>query len=255
MDTKTITKPNGASACSIAARLAMIGKQDGSYPMDAGDFGRCEAFLTKHPELRDNLHLMADVNAYWQMLVPVWDVIRAAPEDQRTALIRLVIEPLHKVDPTYIKSRGCGGIRFGAVKFKLTDETATQAATTATMTINTADGPQTLPFDKEVLLQAIKDQLKGKPKMKHDPDFAKAADHAYAVTADELRQFIERFEQLALEKAEIADQQKEVMAEAKGRGYDTRVIRKIIALRKRKADDIAEEEAVMDLYKSALGMS
>lgn len=77
----------------------------------------------------------------------------------------------------------------------------------------------------------------------------------YNVTADELRQFIERFEQLEAEKADIAETQKEVMTEAKGRGYDTAVLRKIIALRKRKPDDIAEEEAVMELYMSALGMA
>lgn len=77
----------------------------------------------------------------------------------------------------------------------------------------------------------------------------------YAVTADELRQFVERFEQLEAEKKEVAEQQKDLMAEAKGRGYDTRVLRKVIALRKRKPDDIAEEEAVLELYKTALGMS
>jgi uncharacterized protein (UPF0335 family) len=77
---------------------------------------------------------------------------------------------------------------------------------------------------------------------------------SYSVTADELRQFIERIEQLDAEKRDLAEQQKEVMAEAKGRGYDTKVIRKVIALRKRKADDIAEEEAILDMYKSALGM-
>ena len=76
----------------------------------------------------------------------------------------------------------------------------------------------------------------------------------YSVTADELRQFIERFEQLESEKADVAEQQKEVMAEAKGRGYDTRVMRKVIALRKRKPDEIAEEEAIMEMYKAALGM-
>ncbi len=77
---------------------------------------------------------------------------------------------------------------------------------------------------------------------------------SYRVTADELRQFVERFERLEAEKQDIADQQKEVMAEAKGRGYDTRVIRKVIALRKRDKDDIAEEEAVLEMYKEALGM-
>lgn len=79
-------------------------------------------------------------------------------------------------------------------------------------------------------------------------------DTSYRVTADELRQFIERFERLEAEKKDIADQQKEVMAEAKGRGYDTRVMRKVIALRKRDKEDLAEEEAVLDLYKEALGM-
>ena len=77
----------------------------------------------------------------------------------------------------------------------------------------------------------------------------------YTVTADELRQFIERMEQLDAEKADVAEQQKELMAEAKGRGYDTKILRKVIALRKRKPDDIAEEEAILELYKTALGMT
>ena len=79
-------------------------------------------------------------------------------------------------------------------------------------------------------------------------------DQTYRVTADELRQFIERFERLEAEKRDIADQQKEVMAEAKSRGYDTRVLRKVIALRRRDAEDLAEEEAVLSLYKEALGV-
>ncbi|WP_435310862.1 DUF2312 domain-containing protein [Primorskyibacter sedentarius] len=79
-------------------------------------------------------------------------------------------------------------------------------------------------------------------------------DTTYRVTADELRQFIERIERLDAEKKDIAEQQKEVMAEAKGRGYDTKVIRKVVALRKREPDDIAEEEAVLEMYKQALGM-
>jgi uncharacterized protein (UPF0335 family) len=80
-------------------------------------------------------------------------------------------------------------------------------------------------------------------------------DQAFAVTADELRQFIERAEQLEAEKRDIAEQVKEVFQEAKARGYDTKVLRKIIALRKRKPDELAEEEAVLDMYKAALGMS
>jgi uncharacterized protein (UPF0335 family) len=75
------------------------------------------------------------------------------------------------------------------------------------------------------------------------------------VTAAELRSFIERWEQLDAEKRDIADQQKEVMAEAKGRGYSTPIMREIIRLRKLRPDDRAEREAVLDLYLSALGMA
>ncbi|WP_438955644.1 DUF2312 domain-containing protein [Cognatiyoonia sp.] len=75
-----------------------------------------------------------------------------------------------------------------------------------------------------------------------------------SVAAQELRQFVERIERLDAEKKDIADAQKEVMAEAKGRGYDTKVLRKLIALRKRDINDLAEEEAVLDMYKAALGM-
>jgi uncharacterized protein (UPF0335 family) len=79
-------------------------------------------------------------------------------------------------------------------------------------------------------------------------------DTTTTVAGQELRQFIERFERLDAEKKDIADAQKEVMAEAKGRGYDTKVLRKIISIRKMDANDLAEEEAVLDMYKTALGM-
>lgn len=77
----------------------------------------------------------------------------------------------------------------------------------------------------------------------------------YAVAADELRQFIERLEHLADEKRKIADQTKEVMAEAKGRGYDTKAIRAILTLRRMRPDDRAEQEAVIEIYANALGMN
>jgi len=78
---------------------------------------------------------------------------------------------------------------------------------------------------------------------------------SYRVTAEELRQFVERFERLEIEKKDISDQQKEVMAEAKSRGYDTRIMRKIVSLRKRDLEEVAEEEAVLSMYKTALGMN
>ncbi|MGJ8545094.1 MAG: DUF2312 domain-containing protein [Sulfitobacter sp.] len=91
--------------------------------------------------------------------------------------------------------------------------------------------------------------------MSTNPDVIQSGgEQSYRVTADELRQFIERMERLEAEKKDLAEQQKEIMAEAKSRGYDTKVLRKIIALRKRDKDDIAEEEAVLEMYKEALGM-
>jgi uncharacterized protein (UPF0335 family) len=72
-------------------------------------------------------------------------------------------------------------------------------------------------------------------------------------TGNELRQFIERYERLAAEKQAIAGDQKEVMSEAKGRGYDVKVLRQIIARRKRDRDDLAEEQAILELYETAMG--
>lgn len=77
---------------------------------------------------------------------------------------------------------------------------------------------------------------------------------SYRGTAGGLREFVERIERLEAEKKDIAEQQKEVMAEAKARGYDTKVMRKVIALRKRDKDDVAEEQAVLEMYLEALGM-
>ena len=78
---------------------------------------------------------------------------------------------------------------------------------------------------------------------------------SYRVAGEDLRQFVERFERLEIEKKDISDQQKEVMAEAKSRGYDTRIMRKIVSLRKRDLEDVAEEEAILSMYKTALGMN
>ena len=78
---------------------------------------------------------------------------------------------------------------------------------------------------------------------------------SYKVTAGELRQFVERYERLEAERRDLADQMKEVMAEARARGYEVKVLKKLIALRKRDSAEVSEEEAILDLYKSALGMA
>jgi uncharacterized protein (UPF0335 family) len=81
-----------------------------------------------------------------------------------------------------------------------------------------------------------------------------APSEQYRVTAGELRQFVERYERLESERRDIAEQMKDVMAEAKARGYDVKVLKKLIALRKRDSSEVSEEEAILDLYKQALGM-
>jgi uncharacterized protein (UPF0335 family) len=73
-----------------------------------------------------------------------------------------------------------------------------------------------------------------------------------SVTAAQLRAIIERIERLESEKQDAADAQKDVYAEAKGDGYDTKIIRKVIARRKRDRDDLAEEEAILEVYEAAL---
>lgn len=74
------------------------------------------------------------------------------------------------------------------------------------------------------------------------------------VAADELRLLIERAERLEEEKKGISDDIKDVFAEAKARGYDPKVIKKIITIRKKKREDVQEEQAILETYLSALGM-
>ncbi|MEL6426684.1 MAG: DUF2312 domain-containing protein [Pseudomonadota bacterium] len=85
-------------------------------------------------------------------------------------------------------------------------------------------------------------------------DQESTADANYRFTVGELRSFVERFERLEMEKKDIADQQKEVMAEAKARGFDTKALRQLIALRKKDPEQIFEEEAVLQLYREALNI-
>lgn len=74
------------------------------------------------------------------------------------------------------------------------------------------------------------------------------------VAADQLRSIVERIERLEADKAEIADEIKGVYAEAKGNGFDPKILRQIIALRKLDRDELQEQEELVRLYMQALGM-
>lgn len=73
-------------------------------------------------------------------------------------------------------------------------------------------------------------------------------------SAEHLKSFIERIERLEEEKANIATDIKEVYAEAKGTGFDTKIIRKLIALRKMEPNDRQEQDELLDIYMRAVGM-
>ncbi|WAJ26895.1 DUF2312 domain-containing protein [Antarcticirhabdus aurantiaca] len=74
------------------------------------------------------------------------------------------------------------------------------------------------------------------------------------VAQDQLRSFVERIERLEEEKKTIGDDIKDVYAEAKGNGFDTKVLRTVISLRKQDANERAEQDAILELYLQALGM-
>jgi uncharacterized protein (UPF0335 family) len=74
------------------------------------------------------------------------------------------------------------------------------------------------------------------------------------VSNDQLRLFMERIERLDEEKKGISDDIRDVFSEAKSQGYDTKIMRQILKLRKMTSDDRAEMEALLDVYKSALGL-
>ncbi|MEO7224355.1 MAG: DUF2312 domain-containing protein [Devosia sp.] len=76
-----------------------------------------------------------------------------------------------------------------------------------------------------------------------------------SVAQDQIRAFIERIERMEEEKKAIADDIKEIYAEAKGNGFDTKVLRKIIAIRKQDHAERMEQEALLELYMAALGMA
>lgn len=74
------------------------------------------------------------------------------------------------------------------------------------------------------------------------------------IAGDRLKSFIERIERLEEEKRALAEDIKEVYAEAKGTGFDTKIIRQIIRIRKRDQDELDEEESLLEVYMRALGM-
>jgi uncharacterized protein (UPF0335 family) len=74
------------------------------------------------------------------------------------------------------------------------------------------------------------------------------------IAGDRLKSFVERIERLEEEKKALANDIKEVYAEAKGNGFDTKIMRQVIRLRRMDKDDLDEQDALLDVYMRALGM-
>jgi uncharacterized protein (UPF0335 family) len=89
----------------------------------------------------------------------------------------------------------------------------------------------------------------------HNNPPADVDDTGGGVAGDQLKAYIERIETLEEEKAGIAEDIKSIYAEAKGNGFDSKIIRKIVALRKRDHAERQEEEAILEVYLAALGMA
>ena len=89
---------------------------------------------------------------------------------------------------------------------------------------------------------------------KAKPDPPAAGDNSGPVAADRLRSIVERIERLDEEKRAISSDIKDIMAEAKSAGFDTKVIRQLIAIRRKDAAEVEEQEMLVEVYKRALGM-
>jgi uncharacterized protein (UPF0335 family) len=98
-----------------------------------------------------------------------------------------------------------------------------------------------------VQLNPAVDEAEDEPKLKT------TSTRTVGTTADRLKSFIMRIEKLEEDKKGIADDIKEVYGEAKGEGFDVKVLRKVVALRKKDPEERAEEEELLELYMSAIG--
>ena len=115
-----------------------------------------------------------------------------------------------------------------------------------TVTMTLPDGTETPPATLSQLKEAV-DTVKGGMPEAPSP-------YTNGVARDQLRAFVERIERLEEEKKAIGDDIKSVYSESKGCGFDTKALRRVIALRKLDPDERAEQEAILDTYLVALGM-
>lgn len=103
-------------------------------------------------------------------------------------------------------------------------------------------------------LEASLQKERKRMKMKETAADAEVRESAYRKTAGELRSFVERVEKLEADKADLASDVKDVYAEAKGRGYDTKALREVIKIRRQDSAERAEQQAVIEVYLASLSI-
>lgn len=133
----------------------------------------------------------------------------------------------------------------------------TEGASEPTILISTPDGQTTGPVPMSVVkaaMRVVKERDEDPTKEMFDADET-GESAAQTVAAGQLRAFIERIERLEEEKKTIGDDIKEVYAELKGTGFVPTAVRTIVRLRKMDESERHEAEAILDLYKAALGMA
>lgn len=167
----------------------------------------------------------------------------------------------HMGAANHLEAQGLICITDGEAKFTAAGQFASRQSTEPTISIQLPDGTSTPAVPMSVATKAI-DHLKESdrkrrkaPPVKETEADRQVSNDLYQGTADELRQFIEIIEQCEAEKKDISDQIKEVYAELKGRGFDAKAIRRVVSLRKKDPQVRQEEDAILEVYLTALGMN
>lgn len=242
----------GASAKTIAS--VMLGRENPSisYPHDSGDFGRCLNLLSFVPEWEKRLPEMSKCPDFhgeiWSELVEVWDGLKkmfSDGEDEKvTEEIKKIITPIEN------KSGKVGRMGKGvSISSNVSMPAQSEEKSEADELI-----------EKEE--KRVEEERAAKPDLpgfghNSEPDNSGLEGEARdvgGVAGQRLRSFIERVERLEEEKAALAEDIKEVWAEFKGIGYHVPTGKKIVKLRKMDHEKRREEEELLDLYKSAIGM-
>jgi len=177
----------------------------------------------------------------------------------------MTYDPWNARDPAAERNAAAGAIEAGAAKKRTRSGKGKDCKPKGKVTVSIEGGPPVeLPPDEaaDLVTNVITLKLRGKgtPMDARGNEEMFSGDEmgtgtAQTVAAGQLRAFIERIERLEEEKKTIADDIKEVFAEAKGTGFDTKAIRTIVRLRRQDQAKRQEDEAILDLYKAALGMA